>query len=509
MRYRNYFFIFLATITILRLLYISTSPFGLVPDEAHYWEWSRRLDLSYYSKGPAVAYIIALFTALFGNNEFGVRIGAVVLSVIGSTIFYFVARDIFKSTRAGFFAALVPSLTPLYSAGSILMTTDAPFIISWGLTCYFIRRALIERSVFLWSLAGLFTGVGLLSKYTMALIFPCLLLYLLSSKDNRKWLVRAEPYLALFISLLIFSPVIIWNVQNDFVTIRHTMGQAHVEAGLRFSLSESIEFIGSQVGLLTPLIFAGVIYAIWVCGLRGHGEGRKDHRLLFFMSAPVLIFFLIKSFQGKVQANWTAPGYFTAFIATAGVWDEIYTRCKRAGKFIGLMKGTISFALFLPLTLSVLMHYPSLLESMGVNGILERAPYNRIVGWREAGVEVGKVYSAMNRLRPTFIVSDTYQTASELAFYMPENPVVYNVYLGNRRMNQYDLWAGFDRLTGSDVLYVKGGDSEIEEAFLDAFDGCVKEVKRIYRGKRLIRTLSLFRCSNFKGLTPIKEGWSY
>src|SRR5438045_4592691 len=33
-------------------------PLDLAADEAHYWDWSRHLDWSYYSKGPLVAWII-------------------------------------------------------------------------------------------------------------------------------------------------------------------------------------------------------------------------------------------------------------------------------------------------------------------------------------------------------------------------------------------------------------------------------------------------------------------
>src|SRR5688572_14012601 len=41
------------------LLYLTANcPIDLSGDEAHYWDWSRRLDLSYYSKGPLVAYLI-------------------------------------------------------------------------------------------------------------------------------------------------------------------------------------------------------------------------------------------------------------------------------------------------------------------------------------------------------------------------------------------------------------------------------------------------------------------
>src|SRR5262245_20707278 len=42
-------------------------PLGLAPDEAHYWEWSRKLDWGYYSKGPLVAWLIRGSCELFGG----------------------------------------------------------------------------------------------------------------------------------------------------------------------------------------------------------------------------------------------------------------------------------------------------------------------------------------------------------------------------------------------------------------------------------------------------------
>ena len=49
-------------------------PTELSGDEAQYWDWSRQLQLSYYTKGPGVALIIALFTDIFGDNELAVRL---------------------------------------------------------------------------------------------------------------------------------------------------------------------------------------------------------------------------------------------------------------------------------------------------------------------------------------------------------------------------------------------------------------------------------------------------
>src|SRR5947208_1127731 len=61
-------------------------PLDLAPDEAHYWDWSRHLDWSYYSKGPLVAWLIRGSCELFGawserftgSLGFAVRLPAVV-----------------------------------------------------------------------------------------------------------------------------------------------------------------------------------------------------------------------------------------------------------------------------------------------------------------------------------------------------------------------------------------------------------------------------------------------
>src|SRR6516164_4376747 len=68
----------------LHIAYLTnSSSLDLAPDEAHYWDWSRHLDWSYYSKGPLVAYLIRLGCAVTGSpalagNVLAVRLPAVI-----------------------------------------------------------------------------------------------------------------------------------------------------------------------------------------------------------------------------------------------------------------------------------------------------------------------------------------------------------------------------------------------------------------------------------------------
>lgn len=494
----------IAAFAVFRILYIAWGPFGASPDEAHYWEWSRRLDLSYYSKGPAVAYVIALFTSVFGPTEFGIRIGAIFFSTAASYLIYLIGRDLFGSETAGFRAAVLTNITPIFSIGAILMTTDVMFLTFWAATVWAVMRAVETKAGKWWYLAGLFIGLGFLSKYTMVLVYPCIALFLLSSRGERAWFLRKEPYIGALVSLAAATPVIYWNITHGQVTIKHTMGQAHVGSGT-LSVGPLFEFIGSQALLLTPLIFIGLVYGLLKCGAEGFKEDKSGLKLAFFASAPLFLFFLFKGLHGKVQANWAVASYMTAL--PAGVWalGELYGNLSGAGKKV--FRGAVILAVATGAVASFFAYFPWTLEPFGAKRIMWGPPYNRVTGWEELGRKVSAVKDEMDSAGgDTFIMSDTYQITSELALYTKGNPVTYNVYTGSRRMNQYDLWPGFEGRVGNNAIYVKGADASLDSVVEEAFERCDKELYTIRLSDgRALKSFTIWRCYGFKGISPIDD----
>ena len=63
-----------------------------------YWDWSRNLDHGYYSKGPAIAYIIRA-NGIFGDTMQGVRYPAIAFGVATSIVTYLLVRRLFGSER--------------------------------------------------------------------------------------------------------------------------------------------------------------------------------------------------------------------------------------------------------------------------------------------------------------------------------------------------------------------------------------------------------------------------
>ncbi len=152
----------------------------------------------------------------------------------------------------------------------------------------------------------------------------------------------------------------------------------------------------------------------------------------------------------------------------------------------------------LPAVLLPLVFSPDALDWAGV-----RVPSSldlvskRLRGWPELGQAVAQLASSGGD-RP-FLASDRYQIASQLAFYVPGHPTVYNANFG-RRMNQYDLWGGWETLIGRNGLFVLYGAVDPPDDLRHAFRTLerVRTLTVWHRG-RALHTFSIFKGEEFRG----------
>ena len=498
--YRGLTLCWLLGLTLLHLWMIASGRWALSADEAHYWEWSRRLDWSYYSKGPMVAYLIALSTRVGGNAEFWIRLPAVLLGTATAGLAYCLTRRSFPSERAAFLCVIILSVMPLYAVGSLLMTIDPPFVFFWGLACLCLSQVPQRRGNLAWYGAGIAFGLGLLSKYTMLMLLPCVVLWLANSPRLRHWFGRREPYEALILGLLIFSPVILWNARHEWLSLHHVATQAAGTRPLLAALLGGPEFLGGQVGVVSPLLFLLLVLGVSWAWREGVRQERDDLLLLVYTSAPVFLFFQVWSFCSKVQANWAAHAYFTAAVAAAGwatrwpagaLWQRARHRLNRF----------LTAAILLPILALPVVFAPSLVEVVGFRlpAALDLVG-KRLAGWPELGRAVGEVMEKAPR--SAFLASDRYQIASQLAFYVPGNPVAYTANFG-RRMNQYDLWGGWEDLLGKDGVFVLYGTGEPPDELRRAFRSVerVRAVPIASHGRH-VHEFSVFLGQGFRGFPP-------
>ena len=313
---------------------------GLVADEAYYWTWSLHPQLSYFDHPPLIAWSLWVTTHLLGDNRLAIRILPLLISLLISVALYRMGKEILRDRWAGLWAVLLVNATLLFSAGAFLMTPDSLVILFFLLCLQSFYRAIDEDNGRIMLVAGLWFGLGLLSKYTMVLLGPLLLLFLLLDGKGRSWFRRPALWGAGALAFLLFSPVILWNSTHNWASFRfqwHHGMQAHQMD----PLSGFLDYIGGQFGVITPVVYlfilaSGVLAPVWFF--------RRPSRPLLFLwvtSYPILLFFAYSSLKAKVEANWPVEGYIGAFLVTGAMiscwrFRPVLYRTAFAGILLGL-----------------------------------------------------------------------------------------------------------------------------------------------------------------------------
>ncbi|MHB9155466.1 MAG: glycosyltransferase family 39 protein, partial [Endomicrobiales bacterium] len=194
MNYTLAFWLVNAAAALLRLPLIGR--LGLSGDEAHYWAYTRHLELSYFDHPPLISYLIKAFTLVFGNTEFAVRLPTVLIFFFATWLVFRLARDLYGE-KAAFWSAVLLNVTPVFSfLGAVMTVPDAPLSLLWIVFVCLFYRTMQSGTASNWYILGAVLGFGMLSKYNAVLLVPSAFLFLAASEKHRYWLSRREPYLA-------------------------------------------------------------------------------------------------------------------------------------------------------------------------------------------------------------------------------------------------------------------------------------------------------------------------
>ena len=456
-------------------------PFTLIEDEAHYWEWSRRLGLSYYSKGPGVAWAIAAATGLFGDVEWAVRLPAMLACSIGSVAVAGLTRDIFKNDRLMLASAVAYQALPGPFTTGLLMTIDGPYVACWAFAAWAGWRALAHRSGPAWIALGLTLAVGFLFKYTI-LVLPIGLAAF--AVVGRRRLALPEPIwivAGVLCALLGLVPIAVWNAQHDWDTVRHLLGHLGVaggdmptkqggDSGWSYNPVWTLEFLGLQFAV------AGAGFALAILGAINLGRARKrgdnDWRpggptYLYCCAAPMLVFYGGVTLFTRIEANWTMAAYAT--MAPIIAWVAMDGAVRKDFPIKAVWR--------LHLALGCLMVVAAPALAWFVRTDDAPASVGRIKPIDPYIAEVLAVADEVEREtgEPPFFVAIHYGRASQLAFYLPGNPTVYaaSAHFGDGRRTQYDVWAETDladpgvraALLGRPAVMFDGGADEWQRLF--------------------------------------------
>ena len=393
-------------ILLLRLVYFGLAQ--LIPDEAYYWQYAQHMDLSFYDHPPMVAWLIWLGTSILGHNEFGVRIGALICGLISMGYLYALTQNLYDKSTA-MRAVLLLTILPLGFATGILMTPDAPLVAAWAATLYYMERALIANQNSAWLGMGIAFGLGMLSKYSLGLLGIAALVFVIIDPTARRWMLRPHPYLAALLAVVLFSPVIIWNYENNWASFSFQSNRVLADT-YEFSVHKLIAHI---MILLTPVGFLAAALAFFPAKIPTDQqlEQRRHLFVQVFAGIPLFICFILSTFDSP-RFHWTAPIWLAIFPTIAwmiGQTDHLSAMAKRIQAAWRLTIITCVFAY------AFVLHYVVL----GIPGI----PYQLLTEhyfWREAATEIKQIVQEVRSQtgeEPIVVGMSKWSVASALTFY--------------------------------------------------------------------------------------------
>ena len=469
--------------------------FDLMPQSAYYFTYAEHPALSYYDHPPLLGWLLLAGSLLLGKSTLAVRATVFATTLLTQLAFYALARRLLAPEAAARALAL------LTTGGVALLLSwiavpDVPLLLFWTLALLALDRALggvagdgpgpADGRARWWLAAGAAMGLAFLSKYTALFLQGGLLLYLVVSRQDRRWLRTPWPWASLAAAHLVALPVYLWNARHGFASFRYqALGRA---AESRLDPEDLLGFLASQALVVLPVAFGGFL---WAAGartaesLRGRLPPRRDLFLLAF-SVPLFATCLALSPFAWVKVNWPMPAYLTGLLLAAGALGRRAVRWQAA-----------TGAALLAATAVQLLWYPVPIRS-----------HDTWYGWRALAGEVEELAA---RHPEAFLFSvDNYKTTAELRFYT--DLTVYGMNVVGWNALQYDyIGEDLDALAGRSALLIKGepklepsGETERYLERTRRYFSSVEELEpiRIRRRGAVVRVFRVFLCRDYAGPRP-------
>ena len=175
--------------------------------EGHHLAWG-------FMEVPPMLSIFAWLTHFLGDGMFWIKFWP---NMFGDLTFI-VSAKIVQKLGGGLFAiflVFLPFIFGVYLRLFFLFQPNTPEVFFWTMIAYSVLRYIqTDKNKYLYFL-GVSVGLGMLSKYSVAIFLVSILAGLLMSKQ-RKIFSNKHLYYAGIIALLLFLPTILWEYNHHF-----------------------------------------------------------------------------------------------------------------------------------------------------------------------------------------------------------------------------------------------------------------------------------------------------
>ena len=304
-------------------------------DTYYYWNWSRHLALSYYDGSPMIAYFIRLSTMLFGDTLFALSFVGIIVSALTAGIIYKTAR-FFLNKEASYVATLLWLFSPLVTMDIVRQTTyDTPLTLFWALSLYYVVKFLKFNQTKDLYFVGLSIGLMMLSKYSGIVLVFAFFIFLITTKY--RYLFKAYYfYLALLLSLIIFSPVIIWNYQHEWISFIYQLTTHQLSNTSNPFLSTVKSYLYIFVPTLNFMLLPALL--VWLKRdyfVSANTTDKSSHnskeniliiKLIRVICTTFICFYLFTASKATIREYWLTPYLITSALLAGLCFQTFYYR---------------------------------------------------------------------------------------------------------------------------------------------------------------------------------------
>ncbi|WP_421656454.1 ArnT family glycosyltransferase [Leptothermofonsia sp. ETS-13] len=563
-------------------------------DEAYYYLYTQHLDWSYFDHPLLVALSTGLGPWITGEvSQFTIRLGTLLLHTGALWLLYLTSFWLFSSQAAVLTLAIV-SLIPIFLVGfGVLTLPDAPLIFFWTATVYVAVREFWPRRgrdrrqeeaearrqkpgarrivrclspvasgrnqgaggeegsdrphsytpTYRLAIIGLLVGLACLSKYHGLILGMGLVGFCLTSSRYRVALRSPWMVLSFGLFLLAITPILIWNVQHDWVSLRFQSGRAVPDrsyslldllvtflAGVAY-LFPSFGFPLWGVSLKTALSRLSQFGEVWKAKKDRREEARgkiaeidsplrptpyaphpTPHVLLLWLSLPLMLGFTLMGGYRSILPTWAMPGFWSATLLLG--WRAAGWQC-RFPRLVQRWLWGSGVAIALCLLIAVLH----------VNlGILQKnSRYALLGGFLSPTADASIQLIDIHQLRAGFADSASLRHEMQGIDYLFTNDLYLAGQVGmalaslphrpitcfEQDLRGFAFWSKNDGWVGKDGLLVTPAHKA--ETTLAQYQGYFEKVQKvaeipINRGGAIVQVIEIYRCDRLLKPYPRSYG---
>jgi 4-amino-4-deoxy-L-arabinose transferase-like glycosyltransferase len=467
----------------------------VMSEECYYWLYGVNLDWSYFDHPGMIGWTTRLGTWLLGTNAFGLRLVAAWTALLTTWLGLRWIRDLGGERSAELLWLALSLGVPLFAAGHLLATPDAPLTFFYALAARELWK--LSRSPRWWrfALAGALMGLALLSKYTAVFLLFGLPLHIALDPGLRKR-IRPHHLVVLLASCAVtFAPAVLWNLDRGWESFLFQSEDRY--QGLRISLEWPLRFLGGQLLLVSPLL-AWVVFKSTAWAVRRARSGDVRYAALVAYGLPLPLFMAINSFAIQIREHWPTPAYVPlALLGT--LWWQAEGR-ERSGVAVRRVGGAwIALTWVVSLALPMTRFLPQLGGThWDPDGEVGRHALAAVDAFGQAGE------------KPAFLFTVSHRDSAALVWYQQEHgsgveepvPVLAQNVRG-RPAKQFDHWAEPEQFIGWNAVFALDGMAERTgkiEGVREHFDSVeLVDTVELSLGSLPLRRVRIFACRNYHG----------